>query len=85
MKTFFVVDVSMNWATNRNWQIKVLDTWKVTQLNLPRQESAKYCCLRFFILAVYLLMNILSAVQKSNRFLAEIILVGKLLVKSSLL
>ena len=28
----------INWSTNRNWQTKVLDTGKVTQLNLPRQE-----------------------------------------------
>ena len=34
-----VVDVYLNWATNRNWQTKVLDTRTVTQLNLPRQES----------------------------------------------
>ena len=39
MKTVFVVDVSINWATNRNWLTKVLDTWEVTQLNLPRQEN----------------------------------------------
>ena len=35
----FVVDVAINWATNRNWQTKVLDTRKVTQLTLLRQES----------------------------------------------
>ena len=38
-KTVFVVDVSINWATNGNGQTKVLDTWKVTQLNVPRQQS----------------------------------------------
>ena len=37
--TLFVVDVSVNWATIRYWQNKILDTWKVTQPNLPRQES----------------------------------------------
>ena len=31
----------MNWETNRNWQIKLLDTRKVTQLNLLGQESVK--------------------------------------------
>ena len=40
-KTLFVVDVSINWATDRNWQTRLLDTWKVTQMNLPRQESVK--------------------------------------------
>ena len=34
-KTLLVVDVSVIWPTNRNWQTKVLDTWKVTQLDLP--------------------------------------------------
>ena len=38
-KTDFVLDVSIKWATNRNWQTKVLDKWKVTPLNLPCQES----------------------------------------------
>ena len=38
-KTLCVVDVSRNWATTRHWQTKVLDTWKVTQLNLLRQKS----------------------------------------------
>ena len=42
-KTLFVVDISITWATNRNWQAKVLDTWKVTQLNLPHQDSANRC------------------------------------------
>ena len=40
-KTLSVIDVSINWAANRNWQTKVLDTWKVAQLNLPDQESVK--------------------------------------------
>ena len=26
----FVTDVSINWPSNRNWQAKVLDAWKVT-------------------------------------------------------
>ena len=33
MKTFLVIDVSINRASNRNWPTKVLDAWKVTQLN----------------------------------------------------
>ena len=37
-KTLFVVDVSINGATDRNWQTRVLDTREVTQLNLTRQE-----------------------------------------------
>ena len=40
-KTVFVVDVFANWVTNRKWQTTLLDTWKVPQLNLPRQESVK--------------------------------------------
>ena len=40
MGRLFVVDVSMsmNWPRNRNWQTKVFDSWKVTQLNLLHQE-----------------------------------------------
>ena len=33
--------VSINRPSNRNWQTKVLDSWKVTQLNLLRQKSVK--------------------------------------------
>ena len=40
-KTLFVVDVSIIWATGIKWQTKVLDTWKVTHLNLLRQERVK--------------------------------------------
>ena len=32
---------SINWPSNRNWQTKVLDSWKVTQLLLLRKESVK--------------------------------------------
>ena len=35
----FVPGVSIHWTNKRNWQVKGLGTWKVTQLNLPRQES----------------------------------------------
>ena len=45
-KTLFDVDVSVNWATNRNWQAKVLDRRKGAQLNLLRQESVKQVQLR---------------------------------------
>ena len=38
-KTLFVVDVSINWAVYRHLQIKILDTWKVTQLSSLRQGS----------------------------------------------
>ena len=38
-KTLFIGDVSVNWATGRRWQVKLLDTWQVTQVNLPRQKS----------------------------------------------
>ena len=41
METLFVVDVPINWASDRNWQTKVLDTWRVTQLNVLHQESVK--------------------------------------------
>ena len=37
----FTVDVSINWSRNRNEQAKVLDSWKVTQLILSRQENFK--------------------------------------------
>ena len=35
----FGVDVSTNWPSDRNWQTKVLDSWKATQLNLLRKKS----------------------------------------------
>ena len=35
------LDMSINWASNRNCQIKVLDTWKVTRATLLCQESIK--------------------------------------------
>ena len=38
-KTLFFVEVSVYWATVRNWHTKVLDTWKVAQLILLHQES----------------------------------------------
>ena len=38
MKTLFVIDVSINWAIERNWQTKILDSWKVSQLNVLTQE-----------------------------------------------
>ena len=40
-KAPFAGDVSINWATGRRWKVKLLDTWQVTQVNLPRQESVK--------------------------------------------
>ena len=40
-ETLFVVDVSIDWVTNRNWHTKVLDTWKVIQLDLLRQKSVE--------------------------------------------
>ena len=45
-ETFFVVDVSIDWTSDRNWYINLLGTWKVTPLNLLRQESvnAIYVC-----------------------------------------
>ena len=27
----FIVDVPIHWSSNRNWQTKELDPWKVTQ------------------------------------------------------
>ena len=35
----FVVGVSTNWPSKGNGQTKLLDSWKVTQLNLLRQKS----------------------------------------------
>ena len=39
--SIFVVDVSFKWETDRNWHTKPLETWKLIQLNLLRQESVK--------------------------------------------
>ena len=36
-----VVAVSINWPSHRNWQTKVLDSWKAAQLNLLLQKSVK--------------------------------------------
>ena len=38
-----ILIIIINWATNRNWQTQATDTWKVTQLNLLRQENVKTC------------------------------------------
>ena len=46
-KTLFIGDVSINWATGRRWQAKLLDTRQVTQIHLPRQESVKQILLGF--------------------------------------
>ena len=40
-KALFIGDVSVNWATVRRRQVKLLDTWQVAQVNLPRQECIK--------------------------------------------
>ena len=39
--TLFVIDASINWVTNRNWQTNELDMWEVTQLNIPCEKSVK--------------------------------------------
>ena len=41
----FVVDVSVNWPSNRKWQTKVLDSWKATQLTFLCQACVKVFCL----------------------------------------
>ena len=38
-----VTGVSTTWATDKNWLTKLLETWKVTQLNLLHQKSDKSC------------------------------------------
>ena len=43
-KVLFVVDVSVQWTAHRHWQTKLLEPWKVIQLNLPRQKSVKRPC-----------------------------------------
>ena len=35
----FVVDGSIDWPGNRNWQTKVLDPLKATQLNVLRHKG----------------------------------------------
>ena len=37
----FVDDVSINWATNRNWHTKILHSFKVFQLKVLHQKSGK--------------------------------------------
>ena len=41
-KTLFAGDVSINQATGTRWQTKLLDTWQVTEINSPRQESVQW-------------------------------------------
>ena len=41
MKALFVVGVSTNWANDRKWQTKLLETWNKIQLSLLQQESDK--------------------------------------------
>ena len=36
-----MVDVTVNWSANRNWQSKILGKLKITQLNLLHQERVK--------------------------------------------
>ena len=38
----FIVDVSVNWPSNRNWQIKVCDSWGTSQLKLLLQKSVNH-------------------------------------------
>ena len=60
----FVVDVSINWPSKRNWQTKVLDSGKATQLNLLCQKNVK----RIFhkiMLEKYFPVNITSAIKLS--------------------
>ena len=35
----FVVDVTINWSSNRSCQTKVFDSWKATQAHVLRQKS----------------------------------------------
>ena len=35
-------DGTIDWANNRNWQIKVLDTCKVSQTVRPRHEKVQF-------------------------------------------
>ena len=41
-KTLFVVDVSVDWATGRRWQTKLLDRCKVSQIHGLPQERVKF-------------------------------------------
>ena len=40
-ETLFIVDMSINWVTDRNWQTRVFDPLKVTQLNFVREKRVK--------------------------------------------
>ena len=64
-KTLFIFEVSVNWATNRNWQIKVLDTWKVAQLNLLHQKSVK-CAQYVTITACHMIVSSFSSSSSSS-------------------
>ena len=51
------VDISINWPSIRNWQIKELDSWKATQLNLLHQKIVKY--------EVLTLYTVITVIKKS--------------------
>ena len=34
-----MAEVSVKWTTDKNWQTKLRDTWRATQLNLLCEES----------------------------------------------
>ena len=43
----FVIDVSINWPSNRHWQTKVLDSWKAARRNyFVRKVWRTYCIIQ---------------------------------------
>ena len=64
----FGLDVSINWPTNRNWQTTALDSWKATQLNLPRQKSVnmEMLILCFWCWRVAVAMAVVTGITLSS-------------------
>ena len=53
----YVVDVCINWPSSRNWQTKVLDSWKAAQLDLPRQKSVKVTMMMMIMMIMMMMMT----------------------------
>ena len=72
----FVVEVSINWATNRNGQTKVFDTWKVTKPKFVRQKRVN-SFLRKQIQLSYLPYKL------SSTLVCQLLLVGQFIETST--
>ena len=59
-KTLFVTDVSVDWATGRRWQIKLVETNKVTQIHFNRKMLINYFVLPIVSVSNFVHLNTFS-------------------------